>query len=202
MSPMPNRSPKLTLAAGAFAMYFPKMSAHYRSLQKDLLAHHPHLKEPFKGGSFAAITFNLGGEVAAIDHTDVLNNIEGQCGTVADGNYDYQLGGHLILWDLGIAVEFPPGRLIFFPSSIIKHSNTAIQPGEVRRSFTMYTAGSLFRWKAYGFQSQESMEKNPERKHAMDARRPHAWSNGLTLYSMLDELASDLTDAAHISSCM
>jgi hypothetical protein len=178
------------------------MSAHYRSLQKSLLAHHPHLKEPFKGGSFAAVTFNLGGEVVTIDHTDTLNNVEGQCGTQANGDYDYRLGGHVILWDLGIVVEFPPGCLFFFPSSIIKHSNTAIQPGEVRRSFTMYTAGSLFRWKAYGFQSQASMEKDPERRRAMAARRTHAWSDGLTLYSMIDELGLDLTDATHASLYM
>ena len=68
---------------------------------------HPHLEELFKGGSFAAVTFNLGGQVMTIDHRDTMNKAVGECPTFADGRYNHELGGHLILWDFNIAIEFP-----------------------------------------------------------------------------------------------
>ena len=175
------------------------MSVDYRQMQKAMLAKHPHLTEPFKGGSFASVTFNLGDQVVTVKHRDLLNRAAGMCPVQATGAYDHRLGGHMVLWDLGIAIEFPPGAMIIFPSAVLMHSNTAIQPGEVRRSFTLYTAGALFRWKAYGFQLESSMKKNdPERKRAIDDRRPHAWRDELTLYSQYDELMLDIADVGSL----
>ncbi|KAJ3886728.1 hypothetical protein GG344DRAFT_69418 [Lentinula edodes] len=41
-------------------------------------------------------------------------------------------GGHLVLWDLGLVIRFPPGSTILFPSSLITHSTIPIQEGETR----------------------------------------------------------------------
>ncbi len=122
---------------------------------KDLLDRDPGLEPPFRKNVFAATTFNLGGKVATYTHTDHLNYAPGWCAVVALGNFDSKLGGHLVLWDLNIYVEFPAGSLILLPSAILRHSNVAIQEGESRYSFTQYTAGGLFRWRACGFQSQK-----------------------------------------------
>lgn len=111
------------------------------------------------------------------------------------GNFDPRLGGHLVLWDLRLVIEFPPGSTILIPSAVLCHSNIAIRAGETRYSFTQYTAGGLFRWVDHGFQkepeyfgglTEEELEKENE---AMEQR----WSMGLGLFSTIDEL-----QAAHI----
>ncbi|KIK60645.1 hypothetical protein GYMLUDRAFT_244218 [Collybiopsis luxurians FD-317 M1] len=53
-------------------------------------------------------------------------------------------GGELVLWDLGIAIRFPPGSSIIILSAILCHSNLPIQPGEKQYSITQYSAGALF----------------------------------------------------------
>ncbi|KAJ7697753.1 hypothetical protein B0H14DRAFT_3529203 [Mycena olivaceomarginata] len=54
------------------------------------------------------------------------------------GDFDPDLGGHLILWDLRLVIRFPPGSTILLPSAIIRHSNTPIQAHEHRSSFVQY----------------------------------------------------------------
>lgn len=97
-----------------------------------------------------------------------------------------------MLWDLQLVIEFPPGSTILIPSAVLRHSNTAIQKGEERYSFTQYTAGGLFRWVDHGFQKEDeyyaglSKEEAVEEEEAMQGR----WKMGLGLFSTLDELKS------------
>ncbi|KAJ7021722.1 hypothetical protein C8F04DRAFT_1273387 [Mycena alexandri] len=79
----------------------------------------------------------------------------GWCAITALGNYDYTKGGHLILWDCKLILEFPPGTTILIPSAAIFHSNIPIGPGERRYPFTQYTAGGIFRWIEHGFRCEE-----------------------------------------------
>ena len=58
----------------------------------------------------------------------------------------------MVLWDLDLVVEFPPGSTILLPSAAIAHSNTSIGRRESRCSFTQFTAGGLFRWTTHGGQ--------------------------------------------------
>ncbi len=87
-----------------------------------------------------------------------MNLATGWCGVIALGNYNPKTGGHLVLWDLRLVIEFPPGAVIFIPSSILRHSNVQVAPHETRMSFTQYTAGGLFRWEDCGFCSQKDFE--------------------------------------------
>ncbi|TFK78156.1 hypothetical protein K466DRAFT_461735, partial [Polyporus arcularius HHB13444] len=68
------------------------------------------------------------------------------CAIVALRNYDPTLGGHLMLWDFQLIIESPPGALILILSAILRHSNTPVQEGEERMSFTQFSAGGLFCW--------------------------------------------------------
>jgi hypothetical protein len=94
-----------------------------------------------------------------------------------------QAGGHLVLWDLQLIIEFPPGATILIPSALLRHSNTTIQKGEERYSFTQYTAGGPFRWVDHGFQKEAeyyaslSEEGVIEEGEAMQRR----WATGLGL---------------------
>jgi hypothetical protein len=106
------------------------------------------------------------------------------CAVTAFGDFNPKRGGHLILWECGLVVEFPPGSTILLPSATISHSNTTLQNEDERRySFTQYTAGGIFRWVENGFQktpdfmaslSPEDLEEQEE----LDANR---WNWGLSL---------------------
>ena len=95
-----------------------------------------------------------------------------------------------MLWDLQLVIEFPPGSTILIPSAALHHSNTPIQKGEERYSFTQYTAGGLFRWVDHGFQKEDEYhsgllkEEVVEEEVAMRRR----WTMGIGLFSTLDEL--------------
>jgi hypothetical protein len=52
----------------------------------------------------------------------------------------------LVLWDYGLAVDFPAGSTILLPSSVVIHSNTSIKEEEERFSIVQYAASGLFRW--------------------------------------------------------
>ena len=106
------------------------------------------------------------------------------------GDYDYTKGGHLVLWDLKLVIEFPPGATILIPSSAIHHSNTRVQQGERRYSFTQYSAGGLFRWADNGYQTAEAhrrpMSAEEVASHLEELSRQLDF--GLSLYSTVPEI--------------
>lgn len=119
-------------------------------------------------------------------HLGYLNYIFSWCAITTLGSYDYKKGGHLILWDLGLVIEFPPGATILIPSAYMTHSNIAITSGETQYSFTQYTASSLFHFIDEGLQTQKGMSKE-ERTEVM-AQAQARVTEGLNLYSTLDQL--------------
>ncbi|KAJ7742761.1 hypothetical protein B0H14DRAFT_3607659 [Mycena olivaceomarginata] len=104
--------------------------------------------------------------------------------------YTHLYGGHLVLWDCKLVIEFPPGCTILIPSAAIYHFNIPIGRKEHRYSFTQYTAGGLFRWVEHDFKTEEeyfvslSAEQAEEEKELGLARA----EAGAGLYSTIDEL--------------
>ncbi|KAF8198665.1 hypothetical protein K438DRAFT_1905975 [Mycena galopus ATCC 62051] len=95
------------------------------------------------------------------------------------GNFDPTTGGHLVLWDLKLVVEFPAGALILLPSATIAHSNVPVQAGEERASFTQFSAGGIFRYIDNSFQTVEGLqEEDPEGYERMMALQPSRWELG------------------------
>jgi hypothetical protein len=133
------------------SLYARTLSTFCQMVLSAVESQNPSLARPFAGSPFGSLTFNFGPGVRTVPHKDFKNLGWGWCSVTSLGSYDHTRGGHLVLWDLGIAVEFPPNSTIFIPSAIVEHSNTEIQEGEVRHSVTQYTSAGLFRWCAYGF---------------------------------------------------
>jgi len=77
-------------------------------------------------GIFPYRTFNLARQLASIPHTDNNNLVQGWCSIIPSGDFDPVKAGYLVLWDLGLVVEFPPSSTILIPSSMVVHSNTPI----------------------------------------------------------------------------
>ncbi|KAJ7738681.1 hypothetical protein DFH07DRAFT_966016 [Mycena maculata] len=73
------------------------------------------------------------------------------------GDFDPTTGGHFVLGDLKLVIEFPPGTLILIPSATLSHSNIPVRPGETRVSFTQFTSGGLFRYIDNGFRTEHEL---------------------------------------------
>ena len=104
-------------------------------------------------------------------------------------------GGHLILWDCGLVIQFPLGSTALIPSAIIEHSNTAIGPHETRYLFTQYVAGGLFRWVDNLFQTLASYRKSLGKGQLveLDKANEKRWEFGLGLFSRVPFVRSNFS---------
>ncbi|KAJ7734297.1 hypothetical protein B0H14DRAFT_3517172 [Mycena olivaceomarginata] len=168
-------------ATGVFANWAPRLFDFYVIYMTLLYARYTHLCRPFKNGIFSACTFNLGPRTCALGHRDFANLAFGLCAITALGDFDYKAGGHLVLWDCKLVIEFPPGCTILIPSAAIYHSNIPIGRKEHRYSFTQYTAGRATEEEYFASLSAEQAEEEKE----LGLARAEA---GAGLYSTIDEL--------------
>ncbi|KAJ7680001.1 hypothetical protein B0H14DRAFT_3535987 [Mycena olivaceomarginata] len=143
-------------ASAAFRVWAPRLHKYYVDHNTRLRSRFPDLKCPFPKSVFACAAFNFG-NVWTFKHRDVCNLPFGWCAVQSLGNFDPHLGGHLVLWDLKLVVEFPAGALILLPSATVAHSNVPVQAGDERVSFTQFTAGGLFRFVDYGFRTEAGL---------------------------------------------
>lgn len=154
-SPLSSRAIAYFFLTGAFHNWAPNLYKYYVSHLADLLTHDKTIHRAFPHSAWAAATFNFGPATVCFKHTDNANLPFGWCGITSLGSFDPKLGGHLILWDLHLVIEFPAGSTILIPSASIAHANVPIQLGEKRYSFTQYTAGGIFRWVDNAFQKKD-----------------------------------------------
>ena len=160
------------------------MHDHYLRYLEALLEKMPELRRIFHGSAFPTAAFNFGPNVWTYKHRDVMNCPFGWCAIQALGRFDPTKGGHLILWELGLVIEFPPGSLILIPSAMLTHSNTPVAEGDIRASFTQYCPGGLFRFVDYGFRKEEDLKKqDPALYEEIRCVRPDRWKIGLSLLS-------------------
>lgn len=126
-------------------------------------------------------------------HTDQGNLAWGWCAVTALGKFNPDLGGHLILWDLGLVIRFPPGSTILLPSALITHSNTSIQEGEERSSIVHFTAGGLFRYVDNGcmtdkvFMETVYKSMSASEKSQWHRDRRERWRDALGKFSSWEE---------------
>ncbi|KAJ7017059.1 hypothetical protein C8F04DRAFT_1280151 [Mycena alexandri] len=179
-------------ATGLFVNWSPRLFDYYASRMRRFYKQYTHLQRPFLNSIWSACTFNLGPRTCCIGHRDFGNLAFGWCSITALGDYDYTKGGHLILWDCGLVLEFPPGTTIIIPSAAVFHSNIPIGVGERRYSFTQYTSGGIFRWIEHGFQSEEAYfaSLSPEERVKEREEARARWEGGASLFCTLDELKS------------
>lgn len=141
------------------------------------------LRRNFDESVFAATTFNLGPRVCTLPHRDRHNLPNGFCAITALGRFDPMRGGHLILWDLNLVVEFPAGTTVLIASAVLAHSNLPVADNETRMSITHYSAGALFRYVDDGFRlrAERAVQTSPEEHlrlgEADGARALQGWND-------------------------
>ena len=194
----PEPSGSLTLqATGAFAAFAPKLYQYLARNLSELFERYPHLTHNFSNSIFPAASFNCGPRTVSLDHTDFSNLSHGLCALTALGDYDHTVGGHLILFGLKLAIQFPVGSTALIPSGCVSHGNTPIGDGETRLSIAQYAAGGLFRWVAYGFQSAKTLLKTQagrNLKKQLDKEAGERWREGLAMFSTVGRLQADAED--------
>lgn len=152
------KSETLITIADAFKEFAPKLYKFYEAEMKKLMDSDNSLATPFSGSVFASTAFNFGPRVVTTPHRDHLNLAYGWCSITALGRFDHTAGGHLVLPDLKLAIEFPAGSTVLIPSAALTHHNLPIGFHETRQSVTQYSAGGIFRWISYGFQLKKVAE--------------------------------------------
>lgn len=166
-------------------MTAPRLHHRLRSMVRKLCENQPELRRPFKNSVYTTATVNFGPKAFCVPHLDFGNDPAMMCLVTALGQFDYRRGGHLVLWDLKLVIEFPPGCTACLPSSLIRHSNLPIQPGDCRASLVQYAAGALFRWVDHGFKTLKTC--NPELRAKLQGRDSDRFASGLDLFTTLEE---------------
>ncbi|KAH9483731.1 hypothetical protein JR316_0003207 [Psilocybe cubensis] len=180
-----------SFASSAFATWSPKVYNHYKLYMDKIFANDSTLVRLFRRSIFPAATFNLGSVVCTIPHFDIKNCPYGWCAIQSLGKFNAKKGGHFVVWGLKVAIEFPAGSTILMPSAVLEHSNTSIEHGEERASFTQYASGGLFRWVDYGYRTEKELKRtNPKLYQEQMELRPTRWKRGLGMLCTLQDLIS------------
>jgi hypothetical protein len=89
-----------------FESFAPTLHAFYTEQMRLLHLAAPYLRHIFPESIsvFAACTFNFGPNTVTLPHVDAANLAWGWCAITALGMFDPDLGGHLILWRILLAL--------------------------------------------------------------------------------------------------
>ncbi|KXN82891.1 hypothetical protein AN958_01960, partial [Leucoagaricus sp. SymC.cos] len=124
-----------------------------------------------------------------VPHQDCNNLAFSWCVVVALGDFNPEEGGHFVLYDLGIVVEFPPGTCFLILSVCLWHSNIPIWKNDTRASIMFYAAGNLFRFVDNEFQDKPDLAKmNADLYQQRQEEKDTYWRKGLELYSKINDL--------------
>lgn len=172
----------------AMKLFGPKMHGYYSTTMLALLESDAELKLNFLNSVFGCAIFNLGPQVATVPHIDNFNMPASWCVITALGDYDVKEGSQILLWDLMLMIEFPPGSLILLPSAMLCYSNMTVHQGECQYSFMQYSAGGLFQWAECGFMTQAAFLVSG--KSYLVSGEGH-WAQGMEMFSTWEKLCAD-----------
>ncbi|KAI0038325.1 hypothetical protein FA95DRAFT_1505840 [Auriscalpium vulgare] len=173
----------------SLASYFPKAYGHMCAQLAKLFASRPDLQHNFKTSAYPTATINFGPCTVCRPHRDSANFPGIACAITALGGFDAAKGGHLVFYDLGLKVRFPPGSTILLSSASLRHGNLPIQEGETRYSFTQYCPGGLMRWVRHGLCPASRLSKSARAELDGEGKDGLQWQ--LSRLSRLEELEED-----------
>ncbi|TFK16700.1 hypothetical protein FA15DRAFT_606553, partial [Coprinopsis marcescibilis] len=178
-----------SFADATFKLWSPRIYSYIDGRLKKLYAHDPRLKTNFQNSIFPCAAFNFGPRVCCHAHRDILNCPFAWCTIQALGRFDHTKGGHLVVKELKLYIQFPAGALIHIPLATFTHGNTPVQEHETRLSFTQFCAGGLLRFVDNDFQVEKDLKKkNKELYRRRMEEKKGRWEMGLAVLCTVDEI--------------
>ncbi|PPQ96514.1 hypothetical protein CVT26_010430, partial [Gymnopilus dilepis] len=178
-----------TFQSSCFRIWYPNVYQYYYDQLDKLFARLPYLRRNFSKSVFPCCAVNCGPKAWTCRHRDSMNLPFGACAITALGNFDHRKGGHLVLPDLKLIIEFPAGCVILIPSATLIHANIPIQDHEFRASFTQFAAGGLFRFIDSGFMTEKALKKKDKKAYAHACiQKKTRWAMGLGMLSKISDL--------------
>jgi hypothetical protein len=190
--------------AASFKTWSPNVYEQIENKLEQLYEHNPTLCPPFECCVLPCAAFNFGPQVCCKGHRDQSNLPHSWCAVSALGFFDSEQGGHLVIEELGVFIQFPPGATILIPSALLTHGNTPVGPGEVRLSFTTFCPGGLLRWVDNGFQTQDSLRKKVGKKEFQERMKlkETRWQEGLEKICTVAQLIDRYTPKKEEPGCL
>lgn len=168
-------------------LFAPRLHEHLKHNMHQLCKKYDKLRRNWQESVYSTVAFNLGRNVTCLFHRDAKDLAYSLCAIHALGDFDHTKGGHLVLKEPRLIIQFPSGSLILIPSSVITHGNTAIQPGENRQSLTQYMMGGIVRFVNNGFKNL--VDLSTKEKVRADEANVGRWERGTELWCTAEELA-------------
>ncbi|KAJ3575947.1 hypothetical protein NP233_g763 [Leucocoprinus birnbaumii] len=156
-------------------MWSPPMYQRFRDCLGKLLKHKSlgkKLKSIAPADVYPRVAVNFGPKAWTNRHRDPKDYALAWCIVQSFGRFNPKLGGHVVLDDLRLFIEFPAGSCILLPSATLLHGNLPVRvnQGETRASITQYFPGGLLRYVDHGFKLQSTI-KHASRKIQEEAAR-------------------------------
>ncbi|KAK0503761.1 hypothetical protein EDD18DRAFT_1099087 [Armillaria luteobubalina] len=104
---------------GVFAAWSLSLFQYYAIHLRAPLLSNDNLILNFTNSIFSASTFNFRPKTITIKHMDSGNLLFGWCTIPVLSWFNSKKGIHLILWDLKLVIEFPPGSTVLIPSTVL-----------------------------------------------------------------------------------
>jgi hypothetical protein len=179
-----------------FVFWNPGVYEYQKTRVEQLLAYDPMLKRTSPMTIFPTTACNFW-NVCCDKHRDTQNCPFGWCAITALGKFDHTVGGHLILWELKLIIQFPHGYTVLIPSTTITHSNIPVADGDVRVSITQYCSGNIFHYVENGFHTDNSLCKEDKlRYNKMHGLKDEIWKMSLGLLFTLSTIKDLYTKSA------
>ncbi|KAF7373695.1 hypothetical protein MSAN_00580500 [Mycena sanguinolenta] len=152
-------------ALGLLEMYCNAAFLALQAQKSEFLKYNADAMYPCDSSVFSAATFEFGGPHCRNTPTGAPDRFHAATWSVLTslGRYVPLSGGHIIFWDLGLVVTFPPGASILIPTGVIRYSFIKFRPGEHRYSLLQWAGTGISRW----FQNGHHMDND----FAMQATR-------------------------------
>ncbi|KAK7052787.1 hypothetical protein R3P38DRAFT_2502653 [Favolaschia claudopus] len=160
----------LIAVLGIFKHFCPTAYDTLNEDKEDMLRHNPNAYFPNEASIFSAATMELGGPHLNLrDHRGDLRDLEAAGWTIltALGKFRAFHGGHVIFWELGLVIQFPPGSSILLPAGLIHYSFVKVDPDETRFSLLQWAGAGVRRFLDNGCRSDmEFAAKATPNQHA------------------------------------
>ena len=143
----------------------------------------------FRNSEYPLCTFNLGPRTACVAHRDVTNYPSVPCAVTALGSFDHKTGGHFVLYDFKLCVQFPAAATVLLSSAGLSHGNTALKKKDTRYSVTQYCIGNLIKWVVHDFKAFG--QKNPKEAIEIDLANDEGWEAQSKRFSNFLDLDED-----------